>query len=366
MTAATARHRTGSAGASRGREDDRSETSDATNAIAVLIRLPDLNEPASKEKTPQVAAGPIQPEDMATGDPSPVAQPPVSEEPDERATDVATPRADREPETSLPEEEPIDAEVATRSVFTVPRPVMQLAGVLALIGMFIGAYFAIVGGGDGNVNEDNGDLPGDQAPVDWAESPSTDPTEPVDISAAPPFDNGQQQELFADTPVDETGSDLLEPMDTREARDPPSLTLEPEPSVVLEPQFEEKMDLADSVPDGGSWMQKDQFAGFGVDSSKGVEGPDATTQPEDRSDGIAQGIEASQLGETVEVSPYKYPVTDPSNYQYPEDYHTMFQGSPDTSNAPGISPGPSERGIYGPYPGTARLRPPIDPPPVRR
>ena len=365
MTAATARHRTGSAGASRGKEDDRSETSNATNPIAVLIRLPDLNEPILKEKVPQVAAGPVEPGEMATGKASPTAQPPVSEEPNDQAADAAALRTDRESETRAPEEEPTDDDAATRSPVTVPRPVMQLAGVLALIGMFIGAYFAIVGGGDGNVHEDNGDLPGDQSPVEWAES-STEPTEPVDIAAAPPLDSNQQQELFAEPPVDHTGSNLFEPMDTQEAKDPPSLTLEPEPSVVLEPQFEEKMDLADSALDGGSWIQKDQFAGFGVDSSQGVEGPDATTQPEDRSDGIAQGIEAPQLGETVEVSPYKYPVTDPSNYQYPEDYHTMFQDSLDTSNTPGTSPGPSERGIYSPYPGTARLRPPIDPPPVRR
>lgn len=367
MTAATARQKTESGGVTRRREDNRSETSDATDSVAVLIRLPDLSEPELKEKTLTAVAGSIVLDDMAVAEEETAVQQPASEGVGDHVAGASVSSADEELDASPPGEEPTDTEVATWGAFTLPRPVKQLAGVLALVGLFIAAYFAIVGGG-GSVDENNGELPGAQAPVEWAgPSTSTETPEPIDISAAPVLE-GDQQELFVDTPAGDTESGVLEPMDTEEAKEAPPLTVDSGPSIVLDP-VDEKTDLVESPSDGGSWNRDDSLGNFAIDMGHGQEQqepPDVSTRPDDRLDGTDQGAETLPVGQTVDATPSQYPTTDPSKYQYPKNYHLMFQASSDTSNMHGPSSTPRERSIYEQYPDTARLNPPIDPPPIRR
>ncbi len=369
MTAATARQKTESGGATRGREDNRSETSDTTDSVAVLIRLPDLSEPESKEKTPAAVAGSVVLDEMAVAETETAIQPPVSEGRGDHVADDPVSSADEELDSNPPEEEPTDTEVTTWSAFTLPRPVKQLAGVLALVGLFIAAYFAIVGGGGGTVDENNGELSGEQTPVEWAgPSTSTETPEPIDIAAAPVLESDQQQELFIDTPAGDAESGVIEPMDTEEVKEAPPLTGDTKPSVVLDP-LEGNVPLAESIPYGDSWTKDDPSGDFAVDMGHGQEQqeyPDTSTGPDDRLDGTDQGTETLPVGQTVDASPQQYPTTDPSKYQYPVDYHLMFQASPDTSDLQGPSSRPRERSIYNQYPDTARLKPPIDPPPVRR
>lgn len=369
MTAALARQKTGPAGASRGQEDSRSETLDATNSIAVLISLPDLNEPASKEKASATAIGSRAQNDIAASDPEPAVEPPVAEEPSDQADDASASLANEESDAGSSVEEPTDTEVSTWSAFTVPRPVMQLAGVLALVGVLIGAYFVIVGGKGGTVDEDTGKVAGEQTSDAWAEpSPPIESAGPTDIAATPALEGDQPQQLFAESRVDRTRTDATEPADDQEAKETLPLTMETETTVVLDP-LEKKTDPADSSPQSESWADDDRLGDFGVDAEPGPEAHENMghcTQPQNQSNGIIQGPETPQLGQTVDTPPQQYPDTDPSTYQYPEHYHEMFQPSPDMGSLPGPSPRPTERSIYQQYPDTARLRPPIDPPPVRR
>lgn len=374
MTTAPARQKARSAGGSRGQEDNRSERPDATNPIAVLIRLPDLSEPASKEKTPDMANGLVEPDDMAIVQAESSVQPPVSEEPIDQATEAAVLSTDEEPDAGPPEEEPKATEAAAQRVVTMPRPVMQLAGVLALIAIVIAAYFAIVGGEGSIVDEDESKLAADQAHDAWpGPSPSTEPTEPADIALSPPLENDQQQELFVDSSTSQSDPVFLEPADTRGAEaTAEASTMGPEQTGMLDLPLGEDADRADSLSGSDSWMHDDRLEGFGVDVShrqketEETEETDVRVQPEAPSDGIAQVPETLPLERTVDTSPHGYPVTDPSTYQYPEDYHTKFQAFQDSSSLQGALRRPSERSIYSEAPGTARLRPPIEPPPVRR
>ena len=75
------------------------------------------------------------------------------------------------------------------------------------------------------------------------------------------------------------------------------------------------------------------------------------------------------------VEPPRYPVTDPSTFQYPADYHQRLRNrgghpaaSAEQAGGEGLmlnGPATSGASAYGGYPSTARLQPRIEPPPVR-
>jgi hypothetical protein len=75
------------------------------------------------------------------------------------------------------------------------------------------------------------------------------------------------------------------------------------------------------------------------------------------------------------VEPPRYPVTDPSTFQYPADYHERLQRSAGAAGKKAaqvdgeglLLNGPAAGGAaaYGGYPSTARLQPRLEPPPVR-
>jgi hypothetical protein len=81
--------------------------------------------------------------------------------------------------------------------------------------------------------------------------------------------------------------------------------------------------------------------------------------------------------ETVSASAdqLRYPATDPGTFQYPADYHVRLRsrvGSPapraNEANPQGLllnAPTTSEASVYGWQPHTARLQPPMEPPPMR-
>ncbi|MBC8869062.1 MAG: hypothetical protein H8E44_06570 [Planctomycetes bacterium] len=372
MTAALARKKTGSAGASRGQEGNRAQMPDTTNPVAVLIRLPDLSEPASKEKAAVDAVAASEQDDEPIAESTSAARSPASEKASDQSAEVAATSASHERVDHSPKEKPTDAEAATWNSVTVPRPVMQLAGVLALIGMLIGAYFALVGGGGGTVDEPSGDPEGEQDVSELVEPSPLAETEPFDLAIVPSLDGDREpRDLFIDTPAAEAGSDLVLE-EARGADDPAAFGVDFEPSVTPGPPIDGKTDLPDTYPDGSSWTQDDRSGAFGFDFDRErieqnrKDLPLFSERPEDRANGIAGGTESLQLEQAVDVSPYKYPVTDPSNYEYPEDYHTMFQASPDARSLERASPGPNERSLNGRYPDTARLGPPIEPPPILR
>jgi len=344
-------------------------------AIPVLIRLPDLSEPASREKAPEVADEQAEPVDMPIADAESAVQLPVSDDPGEQAPDES-PRLDsEEPDIGPPEEKPNTIEDATPSVVTVPRPVMQLAGVLALIGMLVAVYFAIVGGEARIVDEDEGGFAGEQAPVaSTDQSPPTELTESIestDIALAPPLENDQQQELIINPPVTDPGSTFLEPESTLESdATADASTTDPTQSETFDPPLEEE---ADSSSGSDFWRKADRLDGIGVDLNDGqdeLHKTDALTQPEHRSD-IVHGLTGQSQRElpnqTLDIVSDGYPLTDPSKYQYPEDYHTMFPVSSEANNSQEATlRRPSERSRNDQYPGTARLRSPIEAPPIHR
>jgi len=358
MTAALARQKNRSAGASRGQDDNRAQMSDTTNPVAVLIRLPDLSDPASKEKAAVEAVTPPEQDDEPTAE--------------SQSAEAATPSAGDERVDHSSREKPRDEEIAAWNTVTVPRPVMQLAGVLALIGMLIGAYFALVGGGGGTVDEPSSDPEGEQDVSELVEPAPSVETKSFDLAIVPSLEADQEpRDLFNDTPAAEAGSDLVLE-EARGAEDPAAFGVEAKTSLIPGSPIEERKGLTDTYPSGGSWTQDDRTGAFGFDfdhnrvEQNREDLPLFSERPEDRANGVAGGTESLRLEQAVDVAPYKYPATDPSNYEYPEHYHTMFQASPDTRSREGALPGPSERSLNGRYPDTARLGPPMEPPPALR
>lgn len=75
------------------------------------------------------------------------------------------------------------------------------------------------------------------------------------------------------------------------------------------------------------------------------------------------------------IEPPRYPVTDPSTFQYPADYHQRLQSGAGAAGKKAAQaygeglllngPATSGAAAYGGYPSTARLQPRLEPPPVR-
>ena len=70
--------------------------------------------------------------------------------------------------------------------------------------------------------------------------------------------------------------------------------------------------------------------------------------------------EAGTAGEV-----YSYPVTNPTTFQYPPDYHERLQPHARSLESQNAWPAPSGAGLYDRPQTTARLQPPIEPPPMR-
>jgi hypothetical protein len=62
---------------------------------------------------------------------------------------------------------------------------------------------------------------------------------------------------------------------------------------------------------------------------------------------------------------YSYPVTNPATFQYPVDYHERLLPRAPSLGTQSVQPAPRGAGLYDRSPSTARLQPPIEPPPVR-
>jgi hypothetical protein len=93
-----------------------------------------------------------------------------------------------------------------------------------------------------------------------------------------------------------------------------------------------------------------------------------SSRPEEGAAEEFVGNESSSPGQNVNALRYRYPVTNPSTFQYPEAYHTRLLVSPDWNDNRTTSPASERRSEYGEQdwqPSTARLQPRIQPPPIR-
>lgn len=324
----------------------------------MLIRLPDLNESPEKEKAIERTGRTDQ--DAPAGAQEPGVKPSVDGERVEGERDDRKTRTlsrKRDPEATRGTQD----EPSTQTETNLLRAVLQGAIAVALIGTFITVYVLIV---DGRGSDAGDEITGDQGAIGFPENESSiEQSEPGDFAIVPPISGAEPAEQSFDgtLPKDETPGFQNAPTTPRSplvgtARATGRLT---------------EGDQQSATPHSSRQV--------GVGPQDAVSGSQPSALPNQERKGGSAGAEKMSppgypstglsLPDQPENAPsYKYPVTKPSTYQYPKDYHTRLRGVADLNDARGTSSVSDRRSGYGGnggQPSTARLQPSIQPPSYR-
>jgi len=336
----------------------------------VLIRLPDLSESPKKEKATETTVL-IEQDDALETVPEPVIQSSVETQSGGQRREEADPVVDdrsRVPasSTGVRDESHVRGEkphVLEES--GVLRVVLQAAIAVALIGTFITLYVLIVDGRDsGTVVEPGHEKTGDQGTSGLPDGGfPVQHSEPADIGIVPPAaSDGHGQQSF--------GS-IFPPEGNVDTRDATSNLNRPHAKTggVAGPLVDGRSQTGSVNSTGQGQAGEDSALSdrqrFGLPSQGYEQDP---SRPERNAADSFPGNDPSPPGQTVDASPYKYPVTKPSTFQYPEEYHMQLRPSPVLNDSGQFSPASGRRGEYTEYDrhhSSARLQPKIQPPPVR-
>jgi hypothetical protein len=345
MTNAFARQQTKLAGARRGQRDSQGGTGDGPNEFAVLIRLPDLNESRNKEKATETTVLIEQDGNPPTA-PEPADQPSVEEQPSERGRETV--------DSDVDERGPVESEAQGArdkppkyADTTVLRAVLQGAIAVALIGTFITVYVLIVdSGGSGTAEEPGGEITDGQGTAELPRGEfSIERSESADIAVVSPLvdDVYNRKSVGPNAPHERnSGGAARSPIDGSQAG-----TLNSTEQVEVGPE--------------NALSNRQQFG----PPNRGHEGD--SSRLEKRMIENSHCSDSSPPGQTVNEPAYKYPVTHPSTFQYPENYHTRLLDSPHPNGNREVLPASGQRGEYGEYDRhrSARLQPRMQPPPMR-
>jgi hypothetical protein len=327
-----------------------------------LIRLPELHleaEPTADNEFSEDGARatiPLMAAPLESG-PPPDSQADVSR-PDASAAVSGEPAA----ATGMP---PAGRRLPPWSEFRVPRSALHGGLALGLVAILVIAFLAISGGSpkpgptlaDGEMAPvvtlpaaSTADVlpPGLPAPPGVPAPPAPEAAAGAAASASPVKDVAKQEEApIEDSPkATAAGGGDAQPspggtVESAESSAAPART----PSQPKETAPQDRTGTAAPAPGPDSSSKPNAPAGIGSGSSLTSEAP------------------AGDAGAAGEV--YSYPVTNPTTFQYPPDYHERLRPHARSMELQNAWPAPSGAGTYDRPPSTARLQPPIEPPPMR-
>jgi len=262
------------------------------------------------------------------------------------------------------------------SEFRVPRPTLRGGIALGLVAVLVIAFLAISGPSPKPgppVAQGEGapavELPAVELPAASTEGvPPAGPSVQVGLVAPPVIDTapgsaasaapakdaakqkeGSTEEAPAAAARGGGGDNKQSPVDAAPAGGPPAA---PAPA----PEQPEATALQQATATAAQERTASAAA------SDAVNKPSAPV-PADTGPLLASEAAPGEPGAAGEV--VSYPVTNPATFQYPVDYHERLLRRAPSLGAQGVQPAPSGAGLYDRSPSTARLQPPIEPPPVR-
>ncbi len=357
MTTAFAQRQTRPDEARRRQRNTREEPAGGRDEFAVLIRLPDLSEPPEEEEATDQSLL-VKRGDAAATAPQPMVQRPVGKQLEKALAGVDDQeRVRAETKVSAETTDAYDDPPA-RTDTGVLRAVLQAAIAIALIGTFITVYVLIA---DRRSSGDGDEVTGDRGSV---ESPAgefpIERSEPADIAVIPALPDAEQNQRPSD-PVFPRHGIPDKPADPQVPATGTGRATGP-----LADGRSHKEETGSSGQGGvGPRDAVSDFQRFGLpnrEPARGLTGAEGNPAEDSRN------TDPSPLAQTMNPPSYKYPVTDPSRFQYPEKYHTRIYISPDMNDAHGTSPASERRSGYGEYgrqQRAARLQPRIQPPSTR-
>ncbi len=373
MTTAKSRRPATAAGPQRGASAKKSGRSH--EPIPVLIRLPELHlEPESAEEdgftedasstTIPLKAAPLESAPLESG-PPPGSQAQVPQPGASAVGGRESVAAAGWPSFS--------GRLPSWSEFRVPRPALRGGIALGLVAVLVIAFLAISGPPPKPgppVAQGKGapavELPapstegvppaGPPAQVGLAAPPAIDTAAGSAASAAPAKDAAKQkedstEEAPAAAATGGGGDDNKQsPVDVAPSGEPPAAPApapeQPEATALQQATAtaaQERPPAPASAPDAGN--------------------PPSAPVPADTGPLLPSEAASGEPGAAGEA--YRYPVTNPATFQYPVDYHERLLPRVPSLGAQGVPPAPSGAGLSDRSPSTARLQPPIEPPPVR-
>lgn len=382
MATAFARQDSGSrALKQKARESREAADTPHDDEIPVLIRLPDLTaEMAGDQRPPKPQRGEQHSESAPEGQPlwKPAEAAASAEdtggEPDDQehaAPGSGAPATDRVPESSSPESA---ARVSTAE-FQRLRLVGQLILAVFIVGLFAAAYFAIVGRGGSPPDVDNY----------RAAAPDSKMDEPVvEIGQGTPLGvtRAVTPKVNSRPVATEGGPPLLPAENTAKApapEFPPAARPHPDASPptaakTAQDRSPEPRDTPpsprDTAPDSRRPSSTKDWQLQGTPASApqtGQSGPPAghfAAPAEPPVDG-SPAPETARDNDIAQTPRFRYPVTEPARFRYPERYHEDVRISAAGRRSPDGSAGPPERGEDDSGATTARMQQRMEPPPLR-
>ncbi len=347
-----------------------------TEPIPVLIRLPELN----MEPNPETGDD-VREQDTARLTVPLIATPPNSGP--SIASHIEAPPASTEVAASEQSDEAIGVPLPSRrlapwSELRLPPWAVHGGIAIGLVAVLVIAYLAIVGRSPSSetaVTDTGLESP---APSRPSGVPSAGLAAPPALDFATEQDTGHKTEqqpvrgassaLEKSPAVHVGGGAEQKPAETAESPTP-SLqapqTASPQEMSLEQPQKKPE-ELAPEIPQPTTPPQDRMGTDTATTATTAV---DPTRQPAaapaDTETNLPLTSGPTADGPNNLGNVYNYPVTNPATFQYPPDYHEYLR--PQAADPGSQNSGPTARGV-GPYdgrPSTARLQPPIDPPPMR-
>jgi len=251
------------------------------------------------------------------------------------------------------------------SAFRVPRSAFRGGIALGLVAVLVIAFLAILGPSPkpGSAVAQGESTPAVALPAASAENvppaglpaqaglpapPAPDTAAGAAAPAAPAKDAAKQEEGSTEEApaAAATGGDDNQPssVDAAASGGPPAAPAPaPDQPEARAPQEQAGTAAPVSAPDSGNKPSAPAPADTG---------PLLTSEPAPGDPGSAGEV-------------HSYPVTNPTTFQYPPDYHERLLPHARSTGTQNFQPAPSGAGLYDRSPSTARLQPPIEPPPVR-
>jgi hypothetical protein len=381
-------------------QDRQGQPNNTGNPIPVLIRLPDLATATISEQAgsePECATQPSLPSPHDEGGAGNAGSSQSITKDGSNATTSRLPIAER----------PKGKAATGWSEFRLPSWLVRASVALALIAVFVVAYMVIVGGGGSE--ETAADKPAASGAKSQASAGSREVATEEDSALGIDFDSFTPRE--AQTPAGAKPASAKQPAarakksaaksKQRPETNPAAGTAEPRVANVQGPAtgsqparattrpIAEEEDVADSVQQtefktpansstGQSAPAEDHPASQQGQTQRppGAGNEPAATRPKDAAAGslredsssvqpLTSGNVEAATNQTAD-SETVYPVTNPTSYLYPADYHERLVSRADAQGSPRNSPWSGGTTEYDRGTSTARLRPRIEPPPPIR
>lgn len=333
----------------------------------VLIRLPLVR---TEEATEASAPSPAEPKETSPPNPAAIgiatALSPTPETADVSA--AATPREEQtRPTQSAPR---FGSERTTWSRFQGVRLLGQLFVGLLMIGLCIAAYVMLVGGHDApSTTKNPGTSAADQhAPNDSDPESKTQTQDAAEEQASPLADAKTVSPPTAPPPSAPADMEAAAESSSSTGRQVPEASSPSAATPLSKPLLESGLtaDPVKSYPDPSGRDTRVQ-ADTGNSAESAATGGSLPSAPGSQMPLIEQPGTASSTGQPNHADPSSapYPVTDPSKFQYPAPYHEILRSRANARPTTDSSTGPVGRSPNAWQPSTARLQPPMDPPPIR-